>query len=78
MQRDRAVYAPTIANWGDAKLSDYAVEDLATAIERSLASDAQEEPPRAPQRDPPCLAPKRTCSRLLLQLTLCLGNPDAG
>ena len=24
-QRDRAVYEPTIANWGDAKLSDYAV-----------------------------------------------------
>jgi hypothetical protein len=47
-QRDRAVYAPTIANWGDAKLSDYAVEELAAAIERSLNSNAQEESPRAP------------------------------
>jgi hypothetical protein len=50
-------------------------EDLQAAIERSLTVAAQGETPRSPQRDLPCLAPKRTCSRLLLQLTLCLGQP---
>ena len=49
--------------------------DLPAAIERSLTVRRTENAPRAPQHYLPCLAPKRTCSRLLLQLTLCFGQP---
>ena len=49
--------------------------DLPAAIEHSLTLRHTENAPRAPQHYLPCLAPKRTCSRLLLQLTLCFGQP---